>query len=116
MGVLSVGRSLLARLTATTPSNMANARGGWFPLTVREPYTGAWQENIELTADSVLSYAPVFACVTLIAQDIAKMRLRLVEQTDDGVWQETTNPAYSPLLRKPNRYQSIQKFVEQWLT
>ena len=27
-----------------------------------------------------------------------------------------TNPAYSPVLRKPNRYQTTVKFVEQWIT
>jgi HK97 family phage portal protein len=91
-------------------------RGGWYPV-VRESYTGAWQQNVTLTADSVLSYAPVYACVTLIAQDIAKMRLRLVEQDDDAgdVWLPTTNPAYSPVLRKPNRYQTVVKFKEQWM-
>ena len=58
----------------------------------------------------------MYACVTLIATDIGKLRLRLVAQDDDGVWSETTNPAYSPVLRKPNRYQTIHKFVEQWIT
>src|SRR4030095_2162334 len=57
----------------------------------------------------------VFACVTLIASDIAKLQLRLVEQDDEGIWQETTNPAYSPVLRAPNRYQTIIKFVERWI-
>jgi HK97 family phage portal protein len=41
--------------------------------------------------------------------------LRLVALTDDGVWVETANPAFSPVLRKPNRYQTIQQFLEAWL-
>jgi HK97 family phage portal protein len=89
--------------------------GGWSSLTIREPYTGAWQQNQELRADSVLAYFAVFACVTLIASDIAKLRLRLVEQDDDGIWHEVQNPAYSPVLRTPNRYQTIIKFVERWM-
>lgn len=89
--------------------------GGWWPLTVREPYTGAWQQNVELRADSALAYFAVFACVTLIASDIAKLQLRLVEQDAEGIWHETTNPAYSPVLRTPNRYQTIVKFVERWM-
>jgi len=102
------------------PANLspARARGGWKSTgpTIHEPYTGAWQNNQEITTESALSYFAVFGCVTLIATDIAKSRLRLVEQDADGIWEETTNPAYSPVLRKPNRYQTIIKFVEQWIT
>jgi HK97 family phage portal protein len=96
-------------------SSWWNRGGGWWPLTVREPYTGAWQLNEELRAESALAYFAVFACVTLIASDIAKLQLRLVEQDDEGIWHETTNPAYSPVLRTPNRYQTAVKFVERWM-
>jgi HK97 family phage portal protein len=77
---------------------------------------GAWQRNEAIHGDTALSYPAVFACVTLIAQDIAKLRLRLVEVDEDGIWTEAVNPAYSPFLRRPNRYQNIIKFVEQWIT
>jgi HK97 family phage portal protein len=83
---------------------------------VREPYAGAWQVNVEGRRDLILQYAPVFACVTLIAQDIGKLTLRLVEENDDDMWEETSSPAFSPVLRKPNRYQTTTKFVEQWIT
>jgi HK97 family phage portal protein len=88
--------------------------GAWWPY-IRESFTGAWQQNVYLRADQVLAYFAVFACVTLIAGDIGKLNLRLVEQTDDDVWEETANPAFSPVLRKPNHYQTIVKFLEQWL-
>jgi HK97 family phage portal protein len=94
-----------------TPSS----RGGWWPI-VREGFTGAWQKNVELSAEDVLTYTAVYACVTLIASDIAKLRIKLMQRDADGVWNETQNPAYSPLLRKPNRYQNRIKFLEQWLT
>ena len=93
----------------------AAARGGWFPL-VREPYMGAWQNNDEISAPTALSYFAVFGCVTLIATDIGKLHLQLVSEGTDGIWSPTTNSAYSPVLRKPNRYQTIVKFVEQWIT
>lgn len=90
--------------------------GGWFPV-IREPYTGAWQENAApLTPASALAYFAVYGCVTLISTDIGKLALRLVREDSPGIWTETTNPAYSPVLRKPNRYQTIIKFVEQWIT
>jgi HK97 family phage portal protein len=90
-------------------------RDGWYPI-VREPYPGAWQANAEIRGESALSYFAVFACVTLIASDVSKLSLRLVQQDDEGIWHEATNPAYSPVLRKPNRYQTAVKFVEQWIT
>jgi HK97 family phage portal protein len=92
------------------------ARGGWQPLVVREPYTGAWQQNVETRRELVLAYSAVYSAITLIASDIGKLALRLVSRTEVGVWTETTSRAFSPVLRKPNRYQTINKFVEQWIT
>jgi len=93
-----------------------NRYSGW-PV-VREPFPGAWQQNQELALTDVTQNPTVFACVTLIGETIGKCRLRLVfgESTDLGtVWTDIANPAYSPVLRKPNRYQTIQKFVELWI-
>ena len=113
-------QALAKFLTRRTPANLtpAASRGGWnnWITSVREPYTGAWQNNDEITAPTALSYFAVYACVTLIATDIGKLALRLVAKDDNGIWTETTNPAYSPVLRKPNRYQTIHKFIEQWIT
>lgn len=61
-----------------------------------------------------MAQATVFACMTLIASDIGKLRIKLVEE-DRGIWLETKSPAFSPVLSKPNRYQTRQKFVEQWI-
>ena len=87
---------------------------GWFPL-IREADTGNWQRNIEIKAESVLSFHAVFACQTLIASDIAKLRVKLVRQSEDDIWVETQNPAYSPVLRKPNHYQNRIQFFESWV-
>jgi len=88
---------------------------GWLTV-IREPFTGAWQQNAELVPDSPLANPTAFACVTLIATDIGKLELRLVEDADgDDVWRPTKNPAYSPVLRRPNRYQITAKFIEQWI-
>src|SRR5690625_6201864 len=51
-------------------------RGGWLPV-IRDHYPGAWQRNDEIDADSALTHHTVFACCTLIASDIAKLRLTL---------------------------------------
>jgi HK97 family phage portal protein len=99
----------------SSPVSTRDGMGGWYPM-IREPYTGAWQKDDPLPLTTVVSNPTVFACASLIATDIAKLRLRLVEQDEFGVWTETTNPAYSPVLRTPNRYQTPFQFVQQWIT
>lgn len=89
-------------------------RGGWLPV-IRDHYPGAWQRNDEIDADSALTHHTVFACCTLIASDIAKLRLTLVERDEDGVWSEVERSAFSPLLRKPNHFQTRIQFVENWI-
>jgi HK97 family phage portal protein len=88
---------------------------GWFNV-IRESFPGAWQRNIEVRLDNVLTFSTVYSCVTLIASDMGKVGLCLVQEDDDGIWNEVDVPAYSPVLRKPNRYQTRQKFIEQWTT
>jgi HK97 family phage portal protein len=91
-----------------------SGRGGWWSVLAHEPYTGAWQRNNELRADTALSFSAVFACTTLIMGDVGKTALRLVEQDANDIWVETENPAYSPVLRKPNRYQNWGQFANTW--
>src|SRR5690606_19244931 len=77
-------------------------------------YPGAWQQNVEVRAESVLSFHAVFACQTLIASDISKLRIKLVRQTDDRIWEEVDNWSY-PVLYKPNRFQTRIQFIECWV-
>lgn len=83
---------------------------GWFP--VKESFPGAWQKNAEVNFDSVISHHAVFACVTLVASDASKLRVKLVERDSSMVWTEVENSAYSPVLRKPNHYQTRIQFWE----
>ncbi len=86
---------------------------GWWPV-AQEPFAGAWQRNKPLIMANVLQNATLYRCVSMIAADIAKMRLKLIEQVG-RVWQETTAPAFTPVLTKPNRYQTRIQFFETWL-
>jgi HK97 family phage portal protein len=104
----------ITRTKAPPPAHLTPVGGGWLPV-VREPFTGAWQSNLDQSRQTVLTYHAVYACVTLIAADVSKCRLRLVEEDFDGIWEETDSPAFSPVLRKPNRYQNRIKFFEQWI-
>lgn len=103
----------ITRAGQKTLSPPDNRGSSWWPL-VREPFSGAWQRNEELTADQALaSFAP-FACHTLICSDVAKLRVRLVAK-NGAIWEETTNAAYSPVLRKPNHFQNRIQFFENWM-
>src|SRR5262245_28829560 len=77
----------------------------WFNI-IRESFPGAWQRNQEIRLDNVMTYAAVYACVTLIAQDIGKLCLELLAKDSNDIWTETENPAFSPVIRKPNHYQT----------
>lgn len=94
-------------------STVGNERGGWFR--VFESFSGAFQQSTTVSYDTVLSHSAVYACATLIASDIAKLRVKLVEKTAAGIWQEIENPAYSPVLRKPNPYQTRIQFWETYI-
>jgi HK97 family phage portal protein len=87
----------------------------WWPL-VREPYTGAWQRNQEIRTETVVAHHAVYACVTRIAQDVAKLRPRLVVEQEDGIWTEAWVPAFSNVLERPNRFQNYLQFREWWMT
>lgn len=90
--------------------------GGWFGV-IREAWGGAFQQNIAVDAPrDILSFPGVFAPFTLIASDIAKLRIKLVSEDDDGICTEIkANSPFLPVLRKPNRWQNRIKFIEQWI-
>lgn len=96
-------------------SPLVDQRGSWWPI-VREPFTGAWQRNQEWTVDSVAAYHAVYRCITLIANDIGKLQARIVEADSDGIWQEREVAAFTPVLRRPNRYQNHIQFKQWWIT
>ena len=99
-----------------------DSRGGWYRMVgpVREAYPGAWQQNMVADTTTVLAHHAVWACVTLIASDVAKLRPKLVEQDPeeepkDRIWSEFESPAFSPVLRKPNHFQNYIQFKENWM-
>jgi len=114
MRIPFTGLELIRTKAAPASLSSINSRAGWWPV-VRESYTGAWQANVEVSLVDVLQHPTVFACVSLIASDIAKMRLRLVALDENGIWSEKDSPSFSPVLRKPNRYQTRIQFFKSWL-
>lgn len=109
------GRELSLTFKRAPMSPPGTGLGGWWPI-IKEPYSGAWQNNDSWTNESVLAHYAVYACVTLIANDIGKLRQRLMILDANGIWKETTSPAFSPVLKKPNNYQNHIQFKQWWQT
>lgn len=84
----------------------------------REGFAGAWQSNVSVESkENLLAFSAVFACVSLIADDISKLRIKLLGQNaTTRIWQEvTTNSPFWPVLRKPNKFQTRVQFISNWI-
>lgn len=107
------GFNITRSRTGSSELSGVDNRGWW--TVVKEAFVGAWQQDIKIDTASVLAYHAVFACQTLIASDISKLRCKLVQQQDSGIWKEVSKPSYSPVLRKPNHFQNRIQFFESWV-
>lgn len=100
---------------ANTPRNLYSfgITGGYVP---HEPFTQAWQKGLENSGarePSILAFSGVYACVTIISQDIAKLPLRLLKLLEDEVTEVVDRKSpYHRLLRKPNTYQTSLEFIQ----
>lgn len=101
-----------AKATAVPAPVLTPPARGW--TRVLEPFTGAWQQGVEINRQHVASFGPVFACMTLIASDIGKIPPRLLRKRG-AVWQEASDASLSALLRAPNAMQTWQAFATDWI-
>jgi len=93
--------------------NTVPSSGGWMPWSVKEPFGGAWQQNVEWTRETVLAYHAVFSCMTLIASDMSKLQINLMRNVKD-IWKKIPPGAFD-VINKPNNYQNRIQFIEQWV-
>lgn len=112
----AAAKAAVSVFKAQTLSGVDNSRG-WFSLFSSGLWSDQrWQTDTPLTQDNILAYVPVYSCATLITSDIGKLTLQLMTQDRaSGIWTETTSTAFSPVLRKPNHYQTRQQFIETWV-
>lgn len=111
-------RDLVVRQKAPQTYQSVDDARAWMTLWSGTGYTPwqltqGFQLDIDMRPDRLQTNWVVFACQTLIAGDIGKLRVALVEKVQ-GVWQETESSAYDRLLRKPNTFQTWQQFIESW--
>lgn len=87
------------------------AQGIW--RTIFEPFAGAWQQNKSESQATLVSYPTLYACLNRIAGDIGKLPF-VIRKRAGSTWNDIESPAFSPVLRKPNNYQTAQQFRESW--
>lgn len=88
-------------------------RNAW--RVISEPFAGAWQRNVEEAQSDLITYPTLYACVARIASDVAKLPFSLRTRSAGGIWSEVRNPAYDPVLSKPNAFQTACQFREFWI-
>lgn len=90
------------------------ASAGWWPV-IRESFSGAWQRGITVPVEDALAHPTYWACVTLPAGDVAKIRPKLVEEKDGIVTEVERTSPYAPVLERPNHYQNRIQFLTYWM-
>jgi HK97 family phage portal protein len=114
---LSIGRAKAAVGVTDVPASALSDNGGWW-RTITESFSGAWQRNVVIESErNLLAFSAVYACVSMIANDIAKLNIRLMEYNDKtGIWTVVArNSPFWPVIRKPNGYQTRIQFITSWI-
>jgi HK97 family phage portal protein len=103
-------------LTITREKQLSHVGSTWRSpwRVVAEPWAGAWQQNQEETRGDLITYPTLYSCIMRITSDVGKLPFTLCEVAA-GVSKVVENAAYSPVLRKPNPYQTEAQFREQWM-
>ena len=109
----AISNALIVREAPVGLQSPLDRGRSWFRIS--EPFTGAWQHNMEVKSDNLIPFGAVFSAVTLIAADVGKVGIRMVERDKNGIWSEVNVSAFSPVLKKPNKWQNRIKFFEQWV-
>ncbi len=107
-------RTIIAR-TAHWAMEKARGPGAWlksagqYNIPHHYPWNW-WQKDMPLGVAEYERFAPIYACVAIIAQDISRIPLIQV-RTTNGLQEQVTTTAAARIFRKPNNYQSRSDFI-----
>src|SRR6478736_5444302 len=90
-------------------------RSAW--RTISEPFSGAWQMNVEEKRGDLITYPTLYACLYRISSDIGKLPFMLTNTTPEGITRlapEAQQAAYA-VLKTPNNFQTEGQFREYWM-
>lgn len=85
--------------------------------TTLEPFSGAWQQNVEEKRGDLITYPTLYACLYRISSDIGKLPYMLMVSTPEGISRLAPQPqqaAYA-VLQEPNNFQTQGQFREYWM-
>lgn len=81
---------------------------------VYEPFTGAWERNMEICKEDQATFYAIFSCISLISKDIGKMPINLKKLQRKVMVDAKTPDNLKVVMDKPNHYQTWQQFQEYW--
>ena len=88
--------------------------GAWTNIIERAP--GDWQKGRHRTREDLSKNPAVYSCVTLISGDISKLDARLVRKNPrTKIHEDHIEPRLIQFFSRPNRYQTLDKFIEYWI-
>lgn len=84
--------------------------------TVTSNFNTYASNDSSISFDDIVLSDVLFACLTMITNDVSKLPLNLIQSDDDNI-QTVVNVRnqYNTLLNKPNHYQNIQQFIASWV-
>ena len=82
---------------------------------VHEPFSGAWQANKECFGPYGI-FSAVYACIAIIAGDLAKLPPRVRTMRADGSKVDNDKHAAALVLNSPNTYQTRVDFWGQFMS
>jgi HK97 family phage portal protein len=94
---------------------VSDYRGGW--RRILEPFSGAWQRNIEEKRADLITYPTLYACLYRISSDIGKLPFMLTNTTPEGITRQapSSQQAAYKVLKTPNAFQTEGQFREYWM-
>src|ERR1700688_2419727 len=66
-----------------------------------------------VSQSTAMSISPIFACVNIIAKDVARCEPSLYREDADGIRTTVTGHPVNALFLKPNRVQTWFEFMQQ---
>ncbi|ROO30597.1 hypothetical protein SAOR_00975 [Salinisphaera orenii MK-B5] len=101
------------RTKAATDQPSGYNSGGW--RRILEPFTGAWQRNVEVRQDALVTSSPtLFACLDRISSDIGNLPWHVKQKDSNGIPRTIETPAKARALESPNDYQTPDAFRRAW--
>lgn len=99
-------------ITKTKAAQAVPSSRGWWSV-VREAFAGAWQADTKISTEDLMASPTVYSCCTLVANDIGKLRARLVALDAQGIW--VPSKKQPAILHCANSYQNHIQLKQWWV-